>query len=83
MQKFMREHFVNRKSRFLVFYARYENFSLDTREILTEHVDYTEYKVGGRAVIGILIDSTLKKRCLKRAHSKIKELPDVYVTDAK
>ena len=49
----------------LVFYASLSKFTLDMRTIVPQQVVYYHYIIGGRAVIGMLLDETKKKRAFK------------------
>jgi len=49
----------------LVFYASLSKFTLDMRKIVPQQVVYYQYVIGGRAVVGMLLDETKKKRAFK------------------
>ena len=49
----------------LVFYASLRKFTINMRTIVPQQVVYYQYVVGGRAVIGMLLDETKKKRAFK------------------
>ena len=49
----------------LVFYASLRQFTLDMRKIVPQQVVYYQYVIGDRAVIGMLLDETKKKRAFK------------------
>ena len=67
------------KSVFFIFYAKLVHYDSDPRKFMTQRLNYAEIRVGQRAIIGIVIDPTKKKTCLKQSLKKVQAIHGVYL----
>ena len=64
---------------FFIFYSRLEDYNLKPRKFLTEHLKYANIRVGERALIGIVVDPTKKKRNLLQSYKKVRGIYRIHV----
>ena len=69
----------SQNSEFFIFYAKITHYDEEPRKFMTEQLDYAEIRVGKRAIIGIVIDPTQKKTCLKQSFKKVQVIHGVYL----
>ena len=66
------------KGKALVFYASLRHFTLDMRKVVPPQLMYYEYRIGERAVLGMLLDMTTKKRGFKNVCALVKMSPFLH-----
>ena len=66
-------------SEFFIFYAKLEHYDQEPRKFMTRRLKYAEIRVGGKAIIGIVIDPTKKKTCLKQSLERVQAIYGVYL----
>ena len=64
---------------FFIFYSRIEDFNLKPRKFMTEHLKYAHIRVGGRVLIGIVVDPTKKKINLLQSYKKVRGIYRIHV----
>ena len=73
-------HISTGKGKALVLYASLRHFTLDMRKVVPPQLMYYEYRIGERAVLGMLLDLTTKKRGFKHVCAHVKLFPVLYCT---
>ena len=58
----LKQHQRSKDGKALVFYVHVSKFTLDMRKLVPPQVVYYQYCIGGRVVLGMLLDETKKKR---------------------
>ena len=60
----LKQHQRSKHGKALVFYVHVSKFTLDMRKLVPPQVVYYQYCVGGRVILGMLLEETKKKRGL-------------------
>ena len=68
------------KGKALVFYASLRHFTLDMQKVVPPQLLYYQYRIGERAVLGMLLDLSTKKRGFKYVCAHVKMFPVLYCT---
>lgn len=66
------------KGKALVFYASLRHFTVDMRKVVLPQLMYYEYRICERAVLGMLLDMTTKKRGFKNVCALVKMSPFLH-----